>query len=134
MGLGNEQLRRAGRWNADRSVSANLPDALETTTGTNPLDADTDDDGLADGVEDANANGIVDAGETSPINPDTDGDGVADGVERGITTPVADPDCTGPLLGTNPALFLPDADPASTTDPTLADTDGDGARPMASRT
>ena len=37
-----------------------------------------------------------------------------------------DSDEGGPLLGTDPALFVADADPATTTDPTAEDTDGDG--------
>ena len=103
-----------------------LSDALENTTCTNPYDADTDDDGLKDGAEDVNANGVVDPGETDPCNADSDGDGIQDGTESGITTGVPDPDGTGPLLGTNLALFIPDADPSTTTDPTKFDTDGDG--------
>ncbi|HMW49296.1 MAG TPA: hypothetical protein PKC70_13440, partial [Cellvibrionaceae bacterium] len=87
----------------------------------------SDDDGLADGSEDANHNGQVDAGETNPTRPDTDGDGLQDGTERGITTAVADPDGAGPLLGTNVSLFQPDLEPAFTTNPTNADTDGDGS-------
>jgi len=43
--------------------------------------ADSDGDGLTDSEEDANGNGIVDAGETDPNNPDTDGDGLNDGDE-----------------------------------------------------
>ena len=51
---------------------------------TDPQDADTDDDGLADGSEDANANGAMDsATETDPAVFDTDGDGLGDGLERG---------------------------------------------------
>ena len=42
---------------------------------------DSDNDGLADGVEDANRNGILDPNETDPFNPDTDGDGYYDGEE-----------------------------------------------------
>jgi 2',3'-cyclic-nucleotide 2'-phosphodiesterase (5'-nucleotidase family) len=42
---------------------------------------DSDNDGLFDGEEDANHNGILDADETDPFNPDTDGDGFFDGEE-----------------------------------------------------
>lgn len=101
-------------------------DRVEAPYGLNRLDRDTDDDGLADGIEDANRNGVVDAGETNPCNPDTDGDGIQDGTEKGITGPVADPDGTGPLAGTNTAVFVPGADPLSKTDPLKPDTDGDG--------
>lgn len=47
----------------------NYPDDLETIVGTSVSDADSDDDGILDGDEDVNRNGIVDAGETSPTNP-----------------------------------------------------------------
>lgn len=104
-----------------------LGDALEMMLGSDVSDTDSDDDGLADGEEDANRNGVVDAGETSPINRDTDGDGVQDGTELGRSSGVADPDGVGPLSGTDLSVFVPDADPSSTTLPTVADTDGDGA-------
>gem|GEM_PF-1470534 len=48
---------------------------------TDPNNADSDDDGLPDGEEDANHSGIVDSGETDPCNADTDGDGMPDGWE-----------------------------------------------------
>ncbi len=41
-------------------------------------DTDDDNDGLLDTEEDANGNGVVDAGETDPNIADTDGDGVND--------------------------------------------------------
>jgi len=58
-----------------------LPDALEATTCTDPNNPDTDNDGIQDGVEDANANGVVDAAETDPCNADTDEDEMPDGWE-----------------------------------------------------
>lgn len=61
---------------------------------------DSDGDGLSDGFEDRNANGIQDAGETGTRRRDTDGDGVWDGVEI-------------ILLGTNP---MDPAVPANTSD------------------
>lgn len=51
-----------------------LSDAREAAVGSDPLVADTDRDGLSDGVE-VNTHG------TSPILPDTDGDGVNDRFE-----------------------------------------------------
>ncbi|HZI94929.1 MAG TPA: hypothetical protein VFE84_11845, partial [Patescibacteria group bacterium] len=96
-----------------------LPDQ-DPATRTSPLDTDSDDDGLADGVEDVNANGALDALESDASNHDTDGDLIFDGTERGVTIAAA---------GTNLAAghFVPDADAgASTTSPALADTDGDG--------
>lgn len=104
-----------------------LSDAIETTLGTNPQDVDSDDDGIVDGLEDANHNGITDSNETSPTNTDTDGDGVQDGTEIGVTTGVTDPDGAGPLLGTNSSIFIADLNPATTTNPTRSDTDSDGA-------
>lgn len=43
---------------------------------------DDDADGLQNDDEDLNHNGRVDAGETDPLNPDTDGDGLLDGEEK----------------------------------------------------
>jgi len=49
-------------------------------TGTDPLDADSDDDGLLDGWE-------IDQTGTDPLNPDTDGDGVGDATDPLPTVP-----------------------------------------------
>ena len=103
-----------------------LPDRHETTACPLADDADSDDDGLADGAEDVDDDGVVDATETSPCAADSDGDGVQDGTERGVATGVADPDGAGPLLGTDASRFQADADPATTTSATTADSDGDG--------
>jgi len=80
----------------------------ELTMGTEPINPDTDGDGLRDGVE-SNTGvwvGPHDTG-TDPLNPDTDGDGLLDGVE------------------TNTGVFVDRNDSGS--NPLLADTDGDGA-------
>ena len=45
-----------------------LGDSLEAVLGTNPLDADSDDDGLTDGAEDASHNGAIDGAESGPNN------------------------------------------------------------------
>jgi MYXO-CTERM domain-containing protein len=60
-----------------------IDDGTEVTgmLGTDPLDADTDDDGLGDGLEDADHNGVRAPGETDPTRRDTDGDGLDDGLE-----------------------------------------------------
>ena len=58
------------------------------TTGTDPVDADTDDDFLNDGIE-------VNVNNTDPFDNDTDDDGLSDGLEvlNYFTNPlVADPD------------------------------------------
>ena len=62
-----------------------IPDAIDIGPCPAGDDSDSDDDGLLDGLEDANQNGVVDPGETDPCNPDSDGDGVQDGTEAGLT-------------------------------------------------
>jgi outer membrane protein OmpA-like peptidoglycan-associated protein len=84
-----------------------LPDLAESLLGTKPNDKDTDDDGLLDGVEDANQNGVLDPGETDATRTDTDGDNLKDGAEVG-------------------ACYLSDGGGCIGSDPTLADTDNDG--------
>ena len=58
-----------------------LPDGIEVNHGTIATNPDTDGDGLLDGQEDANANGSMDGRETDPRIADTDGGGVPDGYE-----------------------------------------------------
>ena len=88
---------------------------------TDPLDADTDDDGISDGEE------VVSGGDgvvTRPLDPDTDGDGLPDGRETSATPLMAGTSSTGiPYLGTDLTIFVADADPGSQTDPTAVDTD-----------
>jgi hypothetical protein len=61
-----------------------LEDAIEIELGTDPVDLDTDDDGLTDGDE-------YYTFQTGTRNPDTDGDGVVDGVETANGTDPNDP-------------------------------------------
>jgi hypothetical protein len=58
-----------------------LLDGIEVLAGLNPISADSDSDGLLDGVEDVNLNGLVDPGETDPGDDDSDDDGWTDGAE-----------------------------------------------------
>ncbi|HEX8699421.1 MAG TPA: Ig-like domain-containing protein, partial [Myxococcaceae bacterium] len=95
-----------------------LNDADEVAAGTNPNDNDTDDDGVTDGTD-----GLVDTdgdGTINALDPDSDNDGLLDGTETGVTTANAP-------SGTNQSSpnFRADEDPATTTDPRVADTDGD---------
>jgi len=60
-------------------------DGVLDVTETSPKDADTDDDGLSDGEEDVNKNGIVDPTETDPMDADSDDDALFDGQEMGRT-------------------------------------------------
>jgi hypothetical protein len=46
-----------------------ISDCVELRTGTDPLSADSDEDGVPDGVEDANQDGRVDEGESDPREP-----------------------------------------------------------------
>ena len=96
-----------------------LSDALEEGIGTDPLDADSDDDGIPDGHEpnftvDTDGDGFINA-----LDPDSDDDGLFDGTETGETSPGPDTDLTQ-------GHFIADADPSTTTSPLLADTDQGG--------
>lgn len=73
-----------------------IPDADPART-TDPLNLDSDNDGLADGAEDLDSNGRAGLGETDAALADTDG-----------------------------AVFIPDSDPGTTTDPLEPDSDGGG--------
>jgi hypothetical protein len=61
-----------------------LEDAIEVELGTDPVDLDTDDDGLTDGDE-------YYVYQTGTRNPDSDGDGVVDGEETANGTDPNDP-------------------------------------------
>ena len=73
-------------------------------TGTDPTNPDSDGDGILDGTEDLNQNGVVDPGETDPnvFDTDSDGDGIADATEDDLGYDADDPDmdddgvCDGP--------------------------------------
>jgi hypothetical protein len=91
-----------------------IPVGNEILGPTSPLDADTDNDGLKDGVE-------LKAYDTDPLKPDTDGDGLEDGRELNE-------------LNTDPADSDTDDDGISdrreveelNTNPIKSDTDSDG--------
>jgi hypothetical protein len=83
------------------------------------VDDDTDDDGIPDSLEDLDGDGGVDPGETDSTRVDSDGDGIQDGTETGLTA-----DDIGPETDT--AVFVPDSDATTTTNPLNPDTDGDG--------
>ncbi len=77
--------------NAD-SDNDGLPDTLEDTMCTDRNDPDSDDDGLLDGEEDINADGYIDENETDPCNDDSDYDEMPDGweVDNGLDPLVDD--------------------------------------------
>jgi outer membrane protein OmpA-like peptidoglycan-associated protein len=62
-----------------------LSDEYEKEIGTDPMNPDTDDDGLLDGEE-------VNEYKTDPLDPDTDGGGIKDGVEVNNGADPLDPD------------------------------------------
>jgi cysteine-rich repeat protein len=103
-----------------------LVDALEDLDGdgrldpgeSDPFDADSDDDGLSDATEVRGSGVLADWGPTDPTDADTDADGVQDGTEVGLTAAEIP-------AGTDASVFIPDADPSTTTDPLNPDTDAD---------
>ena len=95
-GLGEEDADADGAVDQQKPIQTiQIPMAMESmmetesgvnldadpTTTTDPLNVDTDGDGIEDGVEDANQDGNVDWTETDPNNVDTDNDGIEDGIE-----------------------------------------------------
>ena len=96
-----------------------LSDSDEGSIGTDPNDADSDDDGVPDGLEpspnlDSDGDGLINA-----LDPDSDNDGIFDGTEMGKG-------CSG--TGTNLAAghCIADADPTTQTNPLDHDTDHGG--------
>ncbi len=82
---------------------------------TRPDKRDSDGDGIIDGIEDANRDGIIDQAETNPTVWDTDRDGLCDGlckVNKGREIRGEDKNLNG---------VLDDGE----TDPRVEDTDGD---------
>ena len=98
-------------FNAPGAVSNGVSIAYNFGTGSDPLAADTDGDGLDDGAE-------IPLG-TSLVNPDTDGDGLDDGFEVAWGTYPCEPDTD--LDGLDDGVEV-----AMGTDPLDPDTDGDG--------
>ncbi|MCA9543649.1 MAG: hypothetical protein KC613_04645, partial [Myxococcales bacterium] len=100
-----------------------IPDDVENAGCTNANVADTDMDGIDDGDEDTNGNGIHEPllGETNPCDADTDDDGLDDGEELSRDEP------TNPNDFDSDNDLIPDgAEVDNGTDPNNADSDGDG--------
>lgn len=133
-----------GTTRTDESVDIGIPDMgvhfhgldidqdglrsmLEGLLGLDPMDQDSDDDGFSDG-EEYYANGPGMTAQSSGTDFDTDGDGLSDGLELGLTDPLRWPGIPAlGVLGTDPAVFIADQNPNTTTDPLNPDTDGGGA-------
>jgi hypothetical protein len=125
--------------------SDDLANLNELNEGTNPCDADTDDDGLNDGLEvslgcadptldDTDRDGLKDGDETNPgedddgdgldniCDSDRDNDGLPDGIEVRICNT---PSCADPNVDSD-RDNLPNLEEVNLgTDPTKPDTDGD---------
>ena len=119
----------------------------DPTTQSDPLNPDTDADGLLDGEEDINRNGSTDSpvigetntggsGETDPTDPDSDKDGLSDGDEVNATGPLTGIGATDPLdtdtddggRGDGAEVLVDATDPNITGDDIVlgTDTDADG--------
>jgi hypothetical protein len=125
--------------NPDRDGDG-LLNTWEVAHSYDPDDADSDNDGTNDGLEDPDLDNLVNTGEqtrgTHPNDPDTDDDGLTDLVETktgtwggatdtGTNPLVADSDSDSLLDGVeNPDLPFVDANQTGS-DPNLVDTDGD---------
>ena len=125
--------------NPDRDGDG-LFNTWEVAHSYDPDDADSDNDGTNDGLEDPDLDTLVNTGEqtrgTNPNDPDSDDDGLTDLVETktgtwvgasdtGTNPLVADTDSDGLLDGMeNPDLPFVDANQTGS-DPNLVDSDGD---------
>jgi len=89
---------------------------------------DNDGDGIPNGIEDTNGNGVVDPGETDLNNPDTDGDNIGDGEEDINHNGSNDDGETDPLDKCDPKITDPtcDFDGDGIPNETDPDDDGDG--------
>ena len=122
----------------DGTVFPGLAITYHIGYGTDPIDPDTDADGLSDGEEialgtapidpDTDGDGLTDAEEvileTDPLDSDTDGDGLGDGDEIVAGTNPLDEDSDDDLL-TDGWEFENGTDPLDGLD-ALTDGDGDG--------
>jgi uncharacterized repeat protein (TIGR01451 family) len=99
-----------------------LSDALEQTLGSNPNDADSDDDGVRDGDEPNPADDTDGDGKRNIVDPDSDGDGLFDGTEMGKN-------CSDPATDRSKSTCVEDADNGATkTSPIDPDTDRGGVK------
>jgi fimbrial isopeptide formation D2 family protein/uncharacterized repeat protein (TIGR01451 family) len=113
-----------------------IADADLGATKTFPLNRDSDNGGVSDGVEDANRNGRIDMGETDPrlqsddtsaANTDNDGDGLSNAAELALGTNPndADSDDDGALDGSEPN-YADDTDGDGVINALDPDSDNDG--------
>lgn len=91
-------------------INKGNPNVYNPGPDTNPLNDDTDNDGLKDGCEDKNKNGLREDNETSPLLADTDIDGLKDGIEDANKNCNLDPGESNPLVKCDPNNTIPDCD------------------------
>ncbi len=106
-----------------------IPDEIEMAHECLQWDnADSDGDGIRDGDEDRNHDGVVDDQESNPCNTDSDGDSLPDNLEDQDGDGICDPGETCAYLkDTDGDGVRDDVELNEThTSPTNADTDGDG--------
>lgn len=115
-GTGRTDTATVVVWVSDDSDGDGLTDQEEEDIGSDPNDADSDDDGVLDGAEPDYDQDTDGDGAINVLDPDSDDDGLFDGTETGVTEPHPDTD-------TSAGVFIPDADPSTTTDPLDWDTD-----------
>jgi clumping factor A len=97
-----------------------LGDLLEGTFGSDPADADSDDDGVPDGAEPNPGVDLDRDGRPNLLDPDSDGDLLFDGTEMGYL-------CDSSAIDQSQGHCIPDGDAGlTTTSPVLLDSDGDG--------
>ncbi|MBW2456079.1 MAG: hypothetical protein JRI68_16290, partial [Deltaproteobacteria bacterium] len=96
-----------------------LSDCLELSLGSDPNDADSDDDGVPDGMEPNPADDHDGDGLPNVMDPDSDNDGIFDGTEMGF-------DCLHPDTNPNVGNCIPDGDSGDTTTNPLDDDTDDG--------
>ncbi len=97
-----------------------LSDRLEATLGSSRVDADSDDDGLLDGLEPNPSLDMDGDGLLSASDPDSDDDGLLDGTEEGSL-------CDAFATSREAGICVPDADPETRTFSLLRDSDRAGA-------
>jgi hypothetical protein len=66
-------------WEIDEFAGLEHPQTKDSENWTAYDDADSDGDGILDGIEDANIDGALGANETNPMDSDSDDDGLLDG-------------------------------------------------------
>lgn len=125
-----------------RGSPTGLPNCQPDPLDTDPHVPDTDGDGILDGMEDYNNNGVRDPDETDPLLTDTDGDCIPDGkedkngdrfIEAELETDPLNVDTDGDglpdgkdLNGIGEDITCDGKVDGGETDPAKADTDGDG--------